>query len=818
MDDAHSEARSNSTPPGSEPTPQAKDPVCGMIVVPQRAAARAEHDGKTYFFCSVGCSQKFQTDPQRFLSGRAVSPMPQPPMAQTPMPQSMLHGIAPAREIAAGRASVVPQPADALNQYTCPMHPEIVQAAPGTCPICGMALEPVEVTADELPDHELESMNRRFWISALLTAPLLFLAMGEMMSGYSQLRLAHAKNWIELGLATPVVLWGGWPFFTRFWDSLRYRSPNMFTLIAMGTSTAYVYSVVATMIPGIFPLSFRSHSGEVSVYFESAAVITTLVLLGQVLELRARSRTSSAIRALLGLAPKTARVIAANGEERDVEIAQVQPGDRLRVRPGEKVPVDGTVMEGSSAVDESLVTGESMPVEKHPGDRVVGSTINSTGTFVMRAERVGKETLLAQIVRLVNVAQRSRAPIQRYADVVSSYFVPAVLVAAIATFIVWALWGPQPRMVYALVNAVAVLIIACPCALGLATPMSIMVGVGRGASAGVLIKSAEALEILEKVDTIVVDKTGTLTEGKPRVVSVTLSSASVVNEHELLRLAASLEQGSEHPMAGAILKAASEKHLILETPVNFESVTGHGIRGKIGARNVAIGTETFLKGLGVEMEAAGMSPPAQLETSVSRVFVAVDTRLAGVLAVADPVKASTMEAVEALHREGMRIVMLTGDRRQNAEFVAHKLGIDQVEAEVLPGQKLEVVRRLQSEGHVVAMAGDGINDAPALAAANVGIAMSTGTDVAMESAGVTLLQGDLRGIVRARKLSRATMRNIRQNLLFALVYNVLGIPIAAGVLFPFFGLLLNPMIASAAMSFSSVSVIANALRLRKLQL
>jgi Cu+-exporting ATPase len=698
------------------------------------------------------------------------------------------------------------------------MHPEIVQAGPGTCPICGMAREPLELTAEELPDRELQSMTRRLWVSALLAAPLFFLAMGEMLGGHSQFFLANAKNWMELGLATPVVLWGGWPFFTRFWDSLRHRSPNMFTLIAIGTGTAYGYSVVATIMPAIFPLSFRSHGGEVSVYFEAAAVVTTLVLLGQVLELRARNRTSSAIRALLGLAPKTARLVSANTEESDVPIEEVQPGDRLRVRPGEKVPVDGTVVEGSSTLDESLVTGESMPVEKHPGDRVVGSTINSTGSFVMRAERVGKETLLAQIVRLVSAAQRSRAPIQRTADVVSSYFVPAVLVVAIATFIIWATVGPQPRLAYGLVNSVAVLIVACPCALGLATPMSIMVGVGRGASAGVLIKTAEALEILEKVDTVVVDKTGTLTEGKPRVVSVASTSESVVDETELLRLAASLERGSEHATAGAILKAAAEKQLALETPVNFESVTGQGVRGDVGGHEVAIGTEKFLKGLGVEMNGAEMPAGVPIETSASYVFVAADGRLAGVFVVADPIKASTIEAVEVLHREGMRIVMLTGDRRQNAEFVAHKLGIDQFEAEVLPAQKVEVVRSLQSQGHIVAMAGDGINDAPALATANVGIAMSTGTDVAIESAGVTLLRGDLRGIVRARRLSRATMRNIRQNLFFAFVYNALGIPLAAGILFPSLGLLLNPMIASAAMSFSSVSVIANALRLRTTKL
>lgn len=822
MDDSHSEAKTNTPGPASGAALPAKDPVCGMTVVPERAAARVEHNGKTYYFCSLGCLKKFQADPERFLLGRAIEPM-QHSMPQVPVAQNQLHGIAPARGKAPTEKTNAPrQPEGAVNLYTCPMHPEIIQEGPGTCPICGMALEPMEVTAEELPDHELESMSRRLWVCTVLTAPVFFLAMGQMMFGHGQSLSAHAKNWIELALATPVVLWGGWPFFTRFWDSLRHRSPNMFTLIAIGTGTAYFYSVVATMAPRIFSASFRAHGGEIPVYFESAAVITTLVLVGQVLELRARSRTSSAIRALLNLAPQTARLFAQNGEERDVAIAQVQVGDHLRVRPGEKVPVDGTVIEGSSAVDESLVTGESIPVEKHPGDPVVGSTINSTGSFVMRAERVGKETLLAQIVRLVSAAQRSRAPIQRYADVVASYFVPAVIVAAIGTFIIWAMFGPQPRLIYALVNAVAVLIIACPCALGLATPMAIMVGVGRGASAGVLIKNAEALEIFEKVDTIVVDKTGTLTEGKPRVVSVTPSPASPLasplNENELIRLAASLEQGSEHAMAGAILEAAAERHLALEMPVNFESVPGQGVRGKIGGRDVAVGTKKFLTGLGVQMKSPTITSAAATPTSASHVYVAVDGQMAGILSVTDPIKPSAMEAVEALHRAGVRIVMLTGDHRQTAEFVANKLGIDQIEAEVLPGQKVEVVRRLQSEGHVVAMAGDGVNDAPALAAADVGIAMSTGTDVAIESAGITLLQGDLRGIVRARKLSRATMRNIRQNLFFAFVYNVLGIPVAAGVLFPFFGLLLNPMIASAAMSFSSVSVIGNALRLRKVPL
>lgn len=808
MVDTPSQPPPDAIPASSNTAARAIDPVCGMTVIPERAAAQAEHDGKPYFFCSLGCSTKFQNDPARFLSARTSVPASQP----------MLHGIAPASlgVTTAPQASSAKAPSTAL-QYTCPMHPEIVQAGPGSCPICGMALEPVEVTLEDLPDQELASMTRRFWVSAALAAPVLFLGMSEMWNRHSLL-FGNATNWIQMALCTPVVLWGGWPFFTRFWDSIRHRSPNMFTLIAMGTGTAFIYSVLATVMPGVFPASFRSHGGEVSVYFESAAVIITLVLLGQMLELRARSRTSSAIRALLRLTPKTARLVADNGQESEVPIDHVHRGDRLRVRPGEKLPVDGVIVEGASAVDEALVTGESMPVEKKPGDSVVGSTINSTGSFIMRAERVGKETLLAQIVRLVSSAQRSRAPIQRYADVVASFFVPVVILVAAGTFVVWAIFGPPPRLAYALVNAVAVLIIACPCALGLATPMSIMVGVGRGATAGVLIKNAEVLEILEKVDTVVVDKTGTLTEGKPRLVSITLIPGTAHTESELLRLAASLEQGSEHPLAGAILHAAEEKQLILEKAQSFESVTGQGIRGQISGQQVAIGTQKFLTSLGVETKLPAMGILAPEQSSVTQVFVALAGGLAGVLAVADSIKPSAVEAVAELHRSRTRIVMLTGDRRSYAEAVAGKLGIDQVEAEVLPVQKVAVVRRLQEQGHIVAMAGDGINDAPALAAANVGIAMSTGTDVAIETAGVTLLRGDLRGIARAQKLSRATMRNIRQNLFFAFVYNALGIPLAAGVLYPHFGLLLNPMIASAAMSFSSVSVIANALRLNKTRL
>ncbi len=704
------------------------------------------------------------------------------------------------------------------TEYTCPMHPQIVRDAPGTCPICGMALEPRTVTMEEEANPELVAMTRRFWISVALTAPLLFLAMAEMIVGGPVLRglSGRALTWIQLALATPVVLWGGWPFFQRAWASLVNRSPNMFTLIAIGVGAAYDYSVVATLFPDIFPPSFRPHNGEAAVYFEAAAIITTLVLLGQVLELRARSQTSSAIRALLGLAPKTARLLREDGSEADVPLEHVQPGARLRVRPGEKIPVDGVVLEGASAVDESMVTGESIPVEKTPSSRVIGGTVNGTGSLVMQAERVGSETLLAQIVRMVSEAQRSRAPIQRLADVVSSYFVPAVVVVAVSTAIIWGLVGPEPRLAHALVNAVAVLIIACPCALGLATPMSIMVGTGRGATAGVLIKHAEALEILERVDTLVVDKTGTLTEGKPRLASVVALPEQ--NEATLLRLAASLERGSEHPLASAIVAGAQERGITLSGAQDFRSVTGKGVVGTVDGQTVALGNRTLLEEL--HIESGGLLDRAEglRRDGQTVMLVAIGGRAAGLLGVADPLKTSTAEAIQMLRGDGIRVVMLTGDSRTTAQAVARKLGIDEVEAEVLPERKGEVVRRLQAEGRVVAMAGDGVNDAPALAQAEVGIAMGTGTDVAMESAGVTLVKGDLRGIVRARMLSQATMRNIRQNLFFAFIYNALGVPVAAGILYPVFGLLLSPIIASAAMTFSSVSVISNALRLRKLAL
>jgi Cu+-exporting ATPase len=681
-----------------------------------------------------------------------------------------------------------------------------------------MALELRTVTEEETPNPELIDMTRRFWISLVLTLPVFGLAMSEMIPGQPVQRAVapHLLAWLQFILASPVVVWGGWPFFQRGWASVVNRSLNMFTLIAIGTGTAYGYSLVATFFPEVFPASFRSPEGTVAIYFEAAAVITTLVLLGQVLELRARSQTSSAIQALLGLAPKTARVLKDDGTEEDIPLDRVQPGNRLRVRPGEKVPVDGIVLEGISSVDESMVTGEPIPVEKTPESQVTGGTVNGTGGFVMQAKRVGSDTLLAQIVHMVSEAQRSRAPIQRLADSVASYFVPAVVLVSVLTFVVWSLVGPQPRMAYALVNAVAVLIIACPCALGLATPMSIMVGTGRGASAGVLIKNAEALEVLEKIDILVVDKTGTLTEGKPRL--TTVAAVPEQNEQELLRLAASLERGSEHPLAAAIVAGAQQKNLSLAEVHNFQSLTGKGVTGTLDGRLIGLGNQQLLEVLGVDPSALAEQAEELRTDGQTVMFVAIDGGLAGLLGVADPIKASTQEAIQLLHQEGIQLVMLTGDNLTTAQAVAHKLGLDKVEAEVLPDQKSEVVKRFQAEGHIVGMAGDGINDAPALAQAHVGIAMGTGTDVAMESAGVTLVKGDLRGIARARRLSRGTMRNIRQNLFFAFFYNSLGIPLAAGVLYPVFGLLLSPMIASAAMTFSSVSVISNALRLRKLAL
>jgi Cu+-exporting ATPase len=764
-----------------------KDPVCGMDVEPQSAAGSYEHDGRTYYFCCEPCLERFREDPAKFLTGGVSE-------AESPM------GV--------GKGSL----------YTCPMDSEVRQEGPGACPKCGMALEPRIAAVDEGPNPELVDMTRRFWSSLILTAPLLFLAMSEMIPGLSLPQTASPRTliWVQFALATPVVLWGGWPFFQRGWVSIVNRSLNMFTLIAIGVGTAYLYSAVAALLPGIFPPSFRGHGGQVALYFEAAAVITTLVLLGQVLELRARSRTSSAIKALLGLAPKTARLLSDDGSERDVALAQIRVGDRLRVRPGEKVPVDGVVLDGATSIDESMVTGEPIPVEKNTGSRVTGGTVNGTGSLVMRAERVGSDTLLAQIVRMVGEAQRSRAPIQRLADVVSSYFVPAVVVVALVTLVLWGIVGPEPRMAYALLNAVAVLIIACPCALGLATPMSIMVGTGRGATTGVLIKNAEALEILEKVDTVVVDKTGTLTEGKPRVASVAVLPGQ--SESECLRLAASLERGSEHPLAAAVVGAAEAEGVKLAEATDFRSITGKGVVGKVEGREVALGNQRLFDELGIDITSLRDHAGMLGQDGQTIMFVAVDGWAVGLLGVSDPIKQSTFEAIGLLHKEGVRVVMLTGDNRTTAEVVARKLGIDEVHAEIMPEQKGEIVRRLQAEGRIVAMAGDGINDAPALAQAQVGIAMGTGTDVAMESAGVTLVKGDLRGIAKARRLSHGTMRNIRQNLFFAFIYNTLGVPIAAGVLYPAFGLLLSPIIASAAMTFSSISVISNALRLNRLAL
>jgi Cu+-exporting ATPase len=703
------------------------------------------------------------------------------------------------------------------TQYTCPMHPQIVRDQPGECPICGMALEPMTVTLEEEENPELLDMTRRFWVSVALAVPLVILAMGGFVGlSFDWLATPRTLSWLELVLATPVVLWGGWPFFVRGWQSIVNRSLNMFTLIALGTGVAYCYSVVATVAPGIFPASFRGAHGEVAIYFEAAAVIVTLVLLGQVMELRARSRTGAAIRALLGLAPKTARRLNPDGTESDVPLEQVQVGDRLRVRPGEKVPVDGVVVEGESAVDESMISGEPMPVVKQSGDKVIGATVNGTGGLVVEAQRVGSDTLLSQIVQMVAAAQRSRAPIQKLADVVAGYFVPLVVVAAIITFIVWALVGPAPAMAYALINAVAVLIIACPCALGLATPMSIMTATGKGATFGVLFKDAEAIEIMREVDTLVVDKTGTLTEGKPRLVGVETTGAMA--ESELLRLAATLERGSEHPLAAAIVAGAQERGVALGETTSFDSLTGKGVTGQVDGRRVALGNARLLETLGVDPGALAERAERLRRDGQTVMFVAVDGQAAGIVAVADPIKETTPAAIEALHKEGVRIVMLTGDSETTAKAVAARLGLDEVVAGVLPDQKADTVKRLQGEGRIVGMAGDGINDAPALAQAQVGIAMGTGTDVAMESAGVTLVKGDLRGIVRARRLSRATMRNIRQNLFFAFIYNGVGVPIAAGVLYPAFGILLSPMIAAAAMSFSSVSVISNALRLNRVEL
>ncbi|VAX39326.1 Lead, cadmium, zinc and mercury transporting ATPase; Copper-translocating P-type ATPase [hydrothermal vent metagenome] len=769
------------------------DPICGMKIKPDAIAETITHGGETYHFCSTSCAEKFRGDPEEYVHTHG-SEKSEPPPVQ-----------------AEGSSQAI---------YTCPMHPEVRQVGPGSCPKCGMALEPLVAgdEDDEAAERELLDMTRRFWVGTVLSFPVLVLAMGRYIPGWPvDAWLGNGvTRWIELLLATPVVLWAGWPFFVRGFRSIITWNLNMFTLISIGVAAAWGFSIVATLFPGIFPPSFQEESGEVGVYFEAAAVIVTLVLLGQVLELRAHRRTSSAIRSLLDLAAKTARRIAPDGTEEEVPLDAVQIGDILRVRPGEKVPVDGTVVDGKSRIDESMITGEPMPVEKLSGDKVTGATVNQTGSFTMKAERVGSETLLAQIVQMVSEAQRSRAPIQRIADLAAAYFVPAVLVIAVATFIIWSLWGPEPAMAYAIVNAVAVLIIACPCALGLATPMSIMVGVGRGAQAGVLIKDAAALEVMEKIDTLVVDKTGTLTEGRPTL--VTVEPAGDLDEAELLRLAASLERSSEHPLAEAIVRGADERGTPKIEAEDFDSVTGKGVQGTVDGRRVALGNRAMMDQLGVAVGDLADRAETLRAEGQTVMFVAVDNTPGGLVGVADPIKSSTQEAVDLLHESGIEIVMLTGDSRTTAQAVADKLGIDRVVAEVLPAQKVEVVKQLQSEGKRVAMAGDGINDAPALAQADVGIAMGTGTDVAIESAGVTLVKGDLRGVAKSRLLSRKTMRNIRQNLFFALIYNAAGVPIAAGVLYPVFGLLLSPIIAAAAMAFSSVSVISNAARLRSMEL
>lgn len=759
-----------------------KDPVCGMDVDPHTAKHRAEHQGHTYYFCSAGCRTKFTADPARYLAPESSRP--------EPVPEGTI--------------------------YTCPMHPQVRQVGPGSCPICGMALEPLVATRESGPNEELIDMSRRFWTGLAMSMPVLILEMGGHLTGLTELLGQHSSNWLQLAFATPVVLWAGWPFFERGWRSVITRNLNMFTLIALGTGVAWLYSVVATVAPGLFPESFRTHDGAVPVYFEAAAVIAVLVLLGQVLELRAREATGGAIRALLDLAPKTARRIHDGDTEEEVELSAIMPGDRLRVRPGEKVPVDGVVLEGRSAVDESMVTGESMPVTKTVGERLIGGTVNQSGAVIMRAEKVGRDTMLARIVQLVAEAQRSRAPIQRLADEVSAWFVPAVIAVAVLAFIAWSMFGPEPRFTYGLLAAVSVLIIACPCALGLATPMSIMVAVGRGAQAGVLIKNAEALERTEKVDTLIVDKTGTLTEGKPAVTKIV--AATAFTEEELLRLAASAERASEHPLAQAIVKAAESRGIKMMSVQEFDSPTGKGVTASVEGRNILIGNRNFLAEQKVDVEPLAADAESLRREGATAIFVAIAGKPAGVIAIADPIKESTSPALADLRKEGIKIVMLTGDNRTTALAVARKLGIDDVEAEVLPDHKSEVVRRYRAQGRVVAMAGDGVNDAPALAAADVGIAMGTGTDVAIESAHITLLGGDLTGIVRAGRLSKATMRNIRQNLFFAFIYNAAGVPVAAGVLYPFYGILLSPVIAAAAMALSSVSVIINAVRLRTVRL
>ena len=799
---------------------QQTDPVCDMTVSTDSEYSFL-HNDQQYYFCSEHCLHKFKEHPEQFLHKKKSPPLEIKSEAGTytcPMHPEVIQdhpGSCPKCGMALEPVGV--SVSATKTSYTCPMHPEIIQDHPGSCPKCGMALEAVTSSGEE-KSEELIDMSRRFWVCTALALPVFFLAMiADMMPAWLPDWLSmQTVQWIEFGLATPVVLWGGWPFFVRGWKSILTWNLNMFTLIALGVSVAWTYSMVALFFPGIFPAIMQMHGGLVAVYFEAAAMITTLVLLGQVLELRARSRTNAAIQMLLGLAPNMARIVRDGGTEEDIPLELVSPGDTLRVRPGDKVPVDGTVIEGASNIDESMVTGESIPVAKSKDDKLIGATVNGTGSLLMRAEKVGSDTLLAQIVKMVANAQRTRAPIQKLTDVVSGYFVPTVVVCAVLTFIAWWIWGPEPRLAHAVVNAVAVLIIACPCALGLATPIAIMVGTGRGAAAGVLIKNAEALEIMEKVDTLVVDKTGTLTEGKPKLVAVQAEEG--FSEDELVRLAASLERGSEHPLAEAIVRGAEEKGIELVKAENFQSVTGKGVTGDVDGHSVAAGNAALLESLGIDVGILSQQADKQRAEGQTVMLIAIDGTAAGLIGVADPIKESTADAIRDLHAEGIMVVMITGDNQITANAVAGKLEIDQIHAEILPEQKAELIKKLQAEGHIVAMAGDGINDAPALAQAHVGIAMGTGTDVAIESAGVTLVKGDLRGIVRARRLSRATMRNIRQNLFFAFFYNTAGVPIAAGVLYPFFGVLLSPMIAAAAMSFSSVSVITNSLRLKRVEL
>ena len=817
------------TEAAAHPGDTAIDPVCGMAVSLPTEKPSFEYDGTLYYFCCAGCAGKFASDPQGYLDGTAQARAKAAKAAETAAGSGtaqgrggyicpMCPGVWSATPAACPNCGMALE-ADAIvgasqTKYTCPMHPEIVEDAPGNCPICGMALEAVTVTIEPEPNPELIDMTRRFWIAGVLTLPVLFLAMGEMLPALGDIVGGAWNPWVQLALGSPVVLWAGWPFFQRGWQSILTMKLNMFTLIAIGTGAAYIYSVIAVLLPGTFPQGFRDADGRVAIYLEAAAVIVTLVLLGQVMELRARERTSGALRALLDLAPKTARRLRGDGEEEEIDLARVAIGDRLRIRPGDAIPVDGEIIEGHSAVDEAMITGEPLPVEKVPGDTVIGGTLNGTGGLVMRADKVGSETMLARIVQMVAEAQRSRAPIQRVADTVAGYFVPAVVGSAVLAFLAWAVWGPEPALAHALLAAVSVLIIACPCALGLATPMSIMVGTGRGAQAGVLIKNADALERFEKVDTLIVDKTGTLTKGKPVLMQVAVAAG--FDEDEVLGLVASLERASEHPLAEAIVAGARERGIELAEPIDFQATVGKGVAGTVKGRAVAFGNAAMMAEQGVDV--SGLSPDELRRQGATAMFAALDGAAAGLIAVVDPIKETTPDAIRALHAEGLRIVMLTGDNRTTAETVAGQLGIDEVVAEVLPEEKSAAVRRLQDKGRVVAMAGDGVNDAPALAQADIGIAMGTGTDVAIESAGVTLVKGDLNGIVRARRLSRATMGNIRQNLFFAFFYNALGVPLAAGVLYPFFGLLLSPMIAAAAMSLSSVSVISNALRLRSLKI